>query len=202
MLSTVPTISASPAKRPSRADVRDQILRAALEVFAESGFDRASLDDVAHRAGFTKGAVYSNFRSKDDVFFALMEQQIQLRLTKVASVVESLAAADSSLVIGEVLATISVTEREWQLLFLDYWARAVRDPDVRAGFVQHRRRLRSLIASAIDDLFPENEKRALSSRDLATVTLALSNGYAIEALPDPDDANPKLVGLVLEQLVS
>src|SRR5580693_3466877 len=56
-----------------RQQTRDHLLAAAADVFAERGFHGASLDQVAAAAGFTKGAVYSNFKNKDDLFLALIE---------------------------------------------------------------------------------------------------------------------------------
>ncbi len=56
-----------------RAQTRQYLLQAAAQVFAERGFHGASLDEVAAAAGFTKGAVYSNFKNKEDLFLALLE---------------------------------------------------------------------------------------------------------------------------------
>ena len=70
----LPPESAPPsrARRPTREVVRRRLLDAALQVFAEQGFASASLDQVAEAAGLTKGAIYSNFAGKDDLFFAMM----------------------------------------------------------------------------------------------------------------------------------
>jgi AcrR family transcriptional regulator len=54
---------------------REELLSAAARVFAQKGYEGASIDDVAAEAGFTKGAFYSNFASKDDVFIALVEDR-------------------------------------------------------------------------------------------------------------------------------
>src|SRR3954468_18583132 len=62
--------------RPARADVRDRLLAAGRELFAEVGYQRASLDAIAGRAGFSKGAVYSNFTSKEDLFLSLLQRQV------------------------------------------------------------------------------------------------------------------------------
>ena len=56
-----------------RRQTRDHLLDAAAQVLAERGFHGASLDEVAAAAGFTKGAVYSNFKNKEDLFLALLE---------------------------------------------------------------------------------------------------------------------------------
>ena len=57
-----------------RQQTREHLLAAAAEVFAERGFHGASLDEVAAVAGFTKGAVYSNFKNKEDLFLALLKE--------------------------------------------------------------------------------------------------------------------------------
>src|SRR4051812_30880732 len=78
--SAMPTTSPPPRSprtvRPARADVRDRLLAAGRELFAEVGYQRASLDAIAGRAGFSKGAVYSNFTSKEELFLALLEHEV------------------------------------------------------------------------------------------------------------------------------
>lgn len=60
--------------RPTRAETRERILTAAIELFAEKGPASTSLDDIAGHAGLTKGAVYSSFASKDELFVAAVER--------------------------------------------------------------------------------------------------------------------------------
>jgi AcrR family transcriptional regulator len=182
------------ARRPSRVEVRERLLSAAGSVFAQRGFAAASVDDVAREAGLTKGAVYSNFASKDELFFALLGEHVAERLGNL-----DLAGGHE---IGDALMNAAIDDRDWQLLFLEFWQRAMRDPAARAQFVKHRRELRRSIADAI-------EKRAreagydlpLPAKDLATIVLALSNGLAIEHMPDPGDVPPRLFGEVLAALL-
>ena len=65
------TVKAQPATRKRRETVR-RLIAAAADVVAEKGFQRASLDEIAKRAGLTKGAVYSNFESKEHLFWAVL----------------------------------------------------------------------------------------------------------------------------------
>ena len=65
--------------RTPRAEVRERILAAAIAEFSARGYSAATLDSIAIGAGFTKGAVYSNFGSKEDLFYALMDRQIHTR---------------------------------------------------------------------------------------------------------------------------
>jgi AcrR family transcriptional regulator len=75
--------SAARIRRPTRQEVRRRLLDAALEVFAEQGFDTANLDQVAAAAGLTKGAIYSNFTGKDDLFYAMMAEQVLARVESI-----------------------------------------------------------------------------------------------------------------------
>ena len=82
--------------RPRREDVRRRLLAAAVHVFADAGYDAASLDQVAAAAGFTKGAVYSNFASKDELFFALIEEHITERVETAREILRSHPAGAGS----------------------------------------------------------------------------------------------------------
>src|SRR4051812_24488011 len=64
-----------PTRRPARRDVREQILAAASELFRASGYAETTVADVAARAGFTKGAVYSNFGGKPELFGAVWAER-------------------------------------------------------------------------------------------------------------------------------
>src|SRR5918996_3044348 len=72
-----------------RAMTRQHLLEAAAIVFARKGFHEATLDEVAATAGFSKGAVYSNFKSKDDLFLALLDDRIDRQFAVVSEVLET-----------------------------------------------------------------------------------------------------------------
>jgi AcrR family transcriptional regulator len=180
--------------------VRTRVLQAAAEVFAERGFSGASLDQVAASAGFTKGAVYSNFASKDELFLALMTDQVARRVAAVEAALEQTTDLPGAL--AAVGAELSRREATWQLLFLEFWQRAVRDPDVRRAFVASRRDLRARIAEVVDRFLADHPVRTgWDAGSLTVVLLALSNGLAVEALPDPDAVPDGLLTRVLADLV-
>jgi AcrR family transcriptional regulator len=191
--------------RPARAAVRRRLLDAALEVFAERGFAGASLDQIAEAAGLTKGAIYSNFASKDDLFFAMMHEQVLDRVEALRAVLtaSSPGTDDQQALrdIGRLLTEAFTEQREWRLVFLDFWQRAVRDDDVRAQFVAHRRALRTAVADYVEQILGRPPVVGqLTVDDVVTVVLALSNGLAIEQYADPDAVSDDLLGRVLAQL--
>jgi AcrR family transcriptional regulator len=194
------------ARRPGRAAVRRRLLDAALEVFAEYGFASANLDQVAAAAGLTKGAIYSNFTSKDDLFFAMMKDQALNRVEAVRTVLGGTSPGthgEQTLHdIGRLLTGAFTEQQEWQLVFLDFWQRAVRDDDVRAQFVAHRRALRAAIADPVEQILGQAHALGeLTVDDVVTVVLALNNGLAIEQYVDPDLVSDDLFGRVLAQLL-
>ena len=196
-----PATPPTPARtRPRKDEVRARVLQAAAEVFAERGFAAASLDQVAAAAGFTKGAVYSNFASKDELFLALMADEVTRRVDAVEEAMRT--TTDLPGVLAAVSAELSHRDAAWQLLFLEFWQRAVRDPDVRRAFVTSRRDLRSRIADVVARFLAEHPARAgWDAGALTVVLIALSNGLALEALPDPDAVPPDLLARVLADLV-
>lgn len=189
--------------RPTRAQTRARLLTAAGNVFAKRGYDRASLDDVAVAAGLTKGAVYSSFASKDELFYALMRERIGERLALAARAVERQATVhDITHDTGGGLAELISTQADWHLLFIEFWARAVRDPDLREEFARNRRFARALIAGFLQERATEAELDLPAPADqLAIAVLALSNGIAIEHLADPDTVEPAIFGVILGLLL-
>jgi len=190
--------------RPRRDEVRRRLLRAALAVFTEQGYERSSLDQVAAAAGFSKGAVYSNFASKDELFLALMDQQVRDRIDRVRAALDELAGEGvSAQLAGDRLTAALTDDRDWQLLFLDYVGRAVRDPRMRERLATHRRQLRQLIADTMQDYTTRQDTHSGLDPDAQALTLlALSNGIAIERFIDPDTVPDALLGQILQLLKS
>jgi AcrR family transcriptional regulator len=188
------------APRPRKDEVRARVLRAAGEVFAERGFAAASLDQVAAAAGFTKGAVYSNFGSKDELFLALMAAEVARRVDAVETALRG--TVDLSGALAAVGTELSRRDATWQLLFLEFWQRAVRDPDVRRAFVASRRDLRARITEVAARFLADHPVRTgWDAESLTVVLIALSNGLSLEALPDPAAVPADLLTRVLAELV-
>ncbi len=190
-------------QRPTRAQTRQRLLLAAGEVFAQRGYDRASLDDVAAAAGLTKGAVYSSFAGKDDLFYALMRERIDERLALVTEAVErQTTVSDMTRDAGSGLAQLMSSQRDWHLLFIEFWARAVRDPELHDEFARERRSVRGLVAQFLEARAAEaGVNLPAPAEQLAVAVLALSNGIAIEHLADPETVDPSTFGVTLGLLL-
>lgn len=181
--------------------MRERLLRAALELFTRKGYDQTSLDQVAGAAGFTKGAVYSNSTSKDELFLTLMDQQVGRRTAQVREALQSDGRRpDSARLVGDRLTAALDEDREWQLLFLDYVLRAARDAGVREHFVVHRRRIRALVTDAVRELVDLPAGSGLDADAIAATLLAMQNGLGIERLVEPGAVRDDLLGTLLQAL--
>lgn len=191
-------------RRPTRDDVRRRLLDAAAVVFARRGIEQGSLDEVAAAAGFTKGAVYSNFDGKDGLIRALAEDNLSAYLSEGLA---SVADTDRPLrervrALGDRLSAISQGQRDWQLLFLELWQRAARRPGAADPFIARRRDLHAVVTAAV----AEHAEQAgvtlpLDPAEMATLLMALTHGLALERLVDPDVVPDDLLGRVLALLV-
>src|SRR3954452_24287092 len=191
----------TPARtRPRKDQVRSRVLQAAAEVFAARGFAAATLDQVAAAAGFTKGAVYSSFGSKDELFLALMQAEVAARVEAVEEALRR--ASDLPGALAAVGAELSRTDATWHLLFLEFWQRAVRDPAVRTAFVASRRALRARVTEVVERFLAAHPvSTGWDAASLTVVLVALTHGLAVEALPDPSAVPGDLLGRVLNDLV-
>lgn len=191
-------------RRPPREEVRRALLDAAAQVFARQGVDGASVGDVAAAAGFTKGAVYSNFGSKDDLVAALVEDRVsaylELGLAAVSGTDASLG--DKARALGDRLTRATDEQRDWQLLFLELWQRAVRSGATGGAFVERRR---ALHAAVTEEVAAHLERAGVTppvpAPELATLLMALSNGLALERQIDPGSVPDDLFGRVLALVV-
>lgn len=209
-MSTAPsTPPASPVaegrRRPPRDEVRRAVLDAAARVFARQGIDGASLDDVAAAAGFTKGAVYSNFGSKEGLVAALVDDRVSAYLDLGLAAVDDPGATlpERARALGDRLTAATDEQHDWHLLFLELWQRAVRTGRAEGAFLQRRRELHAAVTDAVAAHAEQaGAELPLPAASMATLLLALSHGLAIERLADPASVPDDLLGEVLAMLVA
>jgi len=108
-----------------------KILDAAQTVFAELGFENAQLDEVAIRAGCSRGAIYAHYPSKEDVFLALMEKRVHAKFVAVCRTIEEEPSIGKRPGIFKRWMAGQVTDPSWGTLNLEYKLYAVRRPESR-----------------------------------------------------------------------
>jgi AcrR family transcriptional regulator len=199
-----PTVSSRLTREQSRANTRERLLTAARSVFASSGFHGASVEEIASEAGFSTGALYSNFEGKEDLFLVLMEREIEEHAQEISRAVAAQASiADRATGGARQWMTMIEREPEALLLFMEFWAYGVRDtamrPKVAARFAQMRQVLTTLIADGVRDFDLE---LAIPAEQLAIAIDALADGIARQKLADPDAVPDDLMGRVIALLLA
>lgn len=191
-------------REQSKANTRERLLSAARGVFARSGYHGASVEEIASEAGFSTGALYSNFDGKEDLFLALMEREIDEHAREIAHAVGGRASVAERATGGsQRWMTMIEREPELLLLFMEFWAYGVRDarvrPKVAARFAQMRRLLTTLIADGARELDLQLE---LPAEHLAVAIDALADGIARQKLADPEAVPDELMGEVVALLLA
>ena len=190
-------------RRPPREEVRRRILAAATEVFLERGFGGASVDEIAAAAGFSKGAVYSNFEDKDALFLALVDEEFAWRLDQLRAALEDApddphAGAE---VAGRSMIRALAAHQDLHVLFSEFRVHADRSPDTRRRFAQRRSEIRTTLAETVAAYADRaGVELTMPPEHLATVLLALTNGLALERLGQPEAVPDELFGEVIATL--
>ena len=171
-----------------RAMTRQHLLDAAAIVFARNGFHGSTLDEVAATAGFTKGAVYSNFKSKDDLFLELLDDRIDRQFAVVSEVLEggSHDAAEQFPRIREIFGSDMFWDEDFTTLWLEFVLYARRNPEAQAKLAASVHRSHAQVQELIEHEFATIGVRpSYPTRDLAEISLALFNGLGIDRLVNP-----------------
>jgi AcrR family transcriptional regulator len=121
-----------------RIVTRERLLASAPEVFAERGFHAASIEDVCGRAGLTRGAFYSNFSTKSELFLALLEARSELFLTRLrAALAQALTQPDPVSTFLALAGAPDQDEHRWYVLSLEFTLQALREPAAAVALAAH-----------------------------------------------------------------
>jgi AcrR family transcriptional regulator len=163
------------------AQNRRQLLTAARDVFGELGYAGASLDAIAERAGFTKGAVYSHFRNKSDLFLSLLEERIDRRADVQRRLASRVAGpADIAAIVRQVTSQ-SRSDPQWRLAVLEFRVVAARDDELNARYAAAHRRALDELAGTLRTFFAAlGTEPQLPVEQLAFVAFTLDTGGFLE----------------------
>jgi AcrR family transcriptional regulator len=174
---------------------REVVLDAARRVFIQRGYAGASLEAIADEAGFSKGVVYSQFGSKPDLFFALLELRIEERAAQNERIAEQFAGADGLRELMRAGSQDAADEPGWQYVLTEFRALAMRDPELNHRYAQTHSRAVDSLTAVLRHLFEETGlEPVVPVRSLAEFFLSAGAGIALEraanpnALPDSDIA--------------
>ncbi|WP_431280290.1 TetR/AcrR family transcriptional regulator [Leifsonia poae] len=180
----------APTESARRQKTRSRLLDAAFEIFAEHGVHAASVEMITEAAGFTRGAFYSNFSTKEELFFALMEREKTMRIEQLNEGVaqfltpltdEGAGIGDDQVVeiITKVL-ELQSDDRRWWLVQSEFLLLALRDPQISKGFLEYQDGFfRDLTAIVVDALTSASRRFTIDPEEGVRVIAELcANGEA------------------------
>lgn len=195
-----------------RAATREKLVEAALDAFAEKGVLGASVEDICERAGFTRGAFYSNFSSKDELCIALLDAQYRVQRAALDRAIESMAAAPATDLTAQIAAAIDVfftaqnTDPAWLLASHELRLQAARSPELAPAYRAFTEQARASIAEPlVAALAAHHHTFTVDVLDAVGILHAVHDHAALEAALNPDlrsgSARGHLLGQVLRALI-
>ena len=172
-----------------REATRPKLLDAAAQVFAEEGLDAASVEAICERAGFTRGAFYSNFDSKDELFLELAGRVARARVESVRERVAllereggmHLVATDPLTIVEQVL-DVSGDDRLAILLMSEIRIHALRDPHLGAAYLAQDAEMRASVAQIITDIAEAKTMRfRMPADEVARLMLTVWESESVRA---------------------
>jgi AcrR family transcriptional regulator len=191
-------------RQESRDRTRELLLDAAMQVFARRGFQGASVDEIAATAGFTKGAVYANFASKDDLMLALLDRRVDAEFARVGAMIREAPSLDAVVAtVGREFGESADQLRDLALLSTEFWLYSMREPHAREALAERYRTMQRLLADLVSAKAAEEGRRiAIQPLEVHAVIEGLSTGLMMMTLLAPDLVPPDLYGRVLRALLS
>jgi AcrR family transcriptional regulator len=174
--------------RPTRDDTREKLFEAAARVFEEQGIGGASIEDIAGAAGFTRGAFYSNFKSKDELIIAMIEDHVARSIRRN---LDLLATHDN---LADYIDALKSMDRSRQdplarspLLHMEMILFVARAEKRRPELAERLRARRKLIADIVETASSNAGKNgSLNPAWIGAIVLALEDGFRLHRLIDPE----------------
>jgi AcrR family transcriptional regulator len=192
-------------RRLSRAEAkrrtRELLLESAARTFARRGFAGASVEEIAELAGFSVGALYSNFASKQQLFVELMSDRASTRIAQALEIVEHRHETDPLAAAGQMMAEAADEDQDFALLQAEFWLYAVRHPEALEAIWDRMNAPRETLRALIDAAM---RRRGVAPdvpvESVTTLVLALFQGLAQQRRLDPERVPTELFGNALRWL--
>ncbi|WP_067471990.1 TetR/AcrR family transcriptional regulator [Nocardia amamiensis] len=171
-----------PTRAQSQAQTRAVLISTAKRLFLEEGYQATSIDKVAEAAGFTKGAVYSNFRTKDELCLAVLDEIHGERAAEVADIVAAPTTADRLRRLAEWAERV-IGDPNWTQLELEFTVQARRNGQLRGELATRLGAIVSMIGTALKTT--DEVDTQVPTAEAAVAVLALGVGLGLFRTIDP-----------------
>ncbi len=180
----------SPAltRKEKQAKTRSALLSSAAKLICRKGITEASVEDVATDAGYTKGAFYANFKSKEELFLVMLDEKYAEELARLENAMHGEGApADEVRDAAEEFIRFAWSDPQWPKLYFEFTAYAARNSDFRQELLTRDRRIREQMAAVYRDWAKDlGVDPPIPVEDLAMMTFCMANGFLMGQLIEPN----------------
>ena len=191
-------------RREKQQRTRKSLLKAAARLFCQRGLEGASIDEVAQAAGYTKGAFYANFKSKEELFLVMLDERFSEELERLD---RALAGIDEPHEEARAAAADFIhfaSESEWQSLYFQFVAHAARNEEFRQELATRHQAMRERLAEVFKrwkDGF--GVAPPLPLEQVAAMMFFMADGFLVDRIVEPslsEDLYTTMVGVFLRGL--
>jgi AcrR family transcriptional regulator len=175
-------------RREKQEETRKSLLRSAASAFCRKGLEGASVEEVAQEAGYTKGAFYANFKSKEELFLVMLDERFSQQLDRIDSLLggEEEPGEEARHAAQDFIQSLR-GEDEWRRLYFEFVAYAMRNDEFRQELATRHRALRARLSEIYRRWsadFPAEPP--IPIEDIAAMTDFMADGFLLDHLIDPD----------------
>jgi len=179
-------IMARLTRQEAQVRTREHLLGTATEHFLGHGYAAASLEQIAEDAGYSKGAIYSNFVNKDEPCLEVLQRIRFTKMAEIAATITDQLSIEANLTAVQDWAETTIGDQRWTLLELEFAVRSRHSEDIRVAIATAAGNARALIESLIDSLASKfGFVPTISADAAATMLLSVGIGLGLQRALDP-----------------
>ena len=174
-------------RHEKQAETRSSLLRSAAKLFCRHGLDGASVEEVAQDAGYTKGAFYSNFKSKEELFLVMLDERFAERLDALDRMLDGPERpGEQARLAGEDFIRSFRGEEEWKRLYFEFVAYSTRNEEFRQELATRHRAMRARLTEIISGWAGGFVDPPVPFEDIAAMTDFMTDGFILDRMVDPE----------------
>ena len=189
------------SRKDSQLQTRERLLDAALTVFSRRGYYAASVDEVAAEAGHSKGAVYSNFSNKEELFLALIDRRFESDVQGYPGIINFMTDG-LQLEKGSDFKEQVMKDHTWNVLMVEFFLYAIREGKDQEKLAVRLEQLRGIMAKNLSTLYEKlGKKPELPVEELPWSVFSLGIGLILQLYIDPNGLPDGVYERALQQLL-
>src|SRR5947209_16378502 len=174
-------------RREKQQQTRKSLLKAAAKVFCKRGLEGASIDEVAQAAGFTEGAFYANFKSKEELFLVMLDERFATQLERLDNALSGAQQPHEEARAAALDCVHFSGDDEWPNLYFQFVAHAARNPEFREELATRHRTMRAQMSEILERWKQgTGHKPPLPMEEITAMLSFMADGFLVDRIVEPD----------------